>query len=424
MQSQEQLQEHSPEPPQPHPVGSDGNVFLLMASQACFSATSMTFIAFAGVAGRMIAEDAAFATLPVSLTMVMVALTTGPLSVLMQKYSRRRIFLFGAFSGVIGALVAALGLYLEDFILFCAATVFIGPFQASAQYYRFAAVESVPSAKSPRAISLVLLGGVFAALLAPFGSDFFVATILPYTFVGAFIFTACISLLIMVPLTLLKTPSVEQSMQQRNDASPETGETPARPLLRIVRQPAFVVAVVNGALGYAMMAFVMTATPIAMVEFCGFSASTSSWVISAHVIAMFLPSLITGDLIIRFGVRPILLCGHAFFAAAFLSALSSIQLGNFSLALIALGLGWNFCYIGGTTLLTRVYLPAERGRVQGLNEMLVFGSSAVASLAAGVILQYYGWTVVNQAAFVLLVVAASITILWAVRSKTTGTVAP
>ncbi len=420
MHSQDQSQKLS----RPKSASSDGNVFLLMASQACFSATSMTFIAFAGVAGRMIADDAAYATLPVSLTMVMVALSTGPLSVLMQKHSRRRIFLLGALGGVVGALVAALGLYLEDFILFCVATIFIGPFQASAQYYRFAAVESVPPAKSPRAISLVLLGGVFAALLAPFGSDFFVATILPYTFVGAFVFTACVSLLIMVPLAFLKAPGVEQPEQYPNDTDPVDNETPARPMGQIVRQPAFVVAVINGALGYAMMAFVMTATPIAMVEFCGFSASTSSWVISAHVIAMFLPSLITGDLIIKFGVLPILLWGHAFFAAAFLTALSGIQLGNFSLALIALGLGWNFCYIGGTTLLTRVYMPSERGRVQGLNEMLVFGSSAVASLAAGVILQYYGWAVVNQAAFVMLVVAGFITILWAARSKSTGVVAP
>lgn len=403
---------------------SEGNVFLLMASQACFSATSMTFIAFAGVAGRMIADDPAFATLPVSLTMVVVALSTGPLSMLMQKYSRRGIFLLGALGGAIGACLAALGLYLEDFILFCAATIFIGPFQASAQYYRFAAVESVSATKSPRAISLVLLGGVFAALLAPFGSDFFVSTILPYTFVGAFVFTACVSLLVMIPLALLKAPNYEQTERKENDPGRVDHAKKTRPLGEIIRQPAFVVAVINGALGYAMMAFVMTATPIAMVEFCGFSASTSSWVISAHVIAMFLPSLITGDLIIRFGVLPILLWGHAFFAAAFLTALSGIQLGNFSLALIALGLGWNFCYIGGTTLLTRVYQPSERGRVQGLNEMLVFGSSAVASLAAGVILQYFGWAVVNQAAFAMLVVAAAITILWAIRSKTAGVVAP
>ena len=403
---------------------TEANVYLLMASQAGFSATSMTFIAFAGVAGRQIATDPAFATLPLSLTMIVVALSTGPLSGLMQKYTRRRMFLLSALSGFIGALIAALGLYLEDFILFCAATLFIGPFQASAQYYRFAAVESVSSAKSPRAISLVLLGGVFAALLAPFGSDFFVATILPYTFVGAFIFTACVSLFVMVPLLFLKASNIELPEQQQENANAVTIETPARALREIIKLPAFVAAVVNGALGYAMMAFVMTATPIFMVDFCGFPTSTSTWIISAHVIAMFLPSLFTGDLIIKFGVVPILLLGHAFFAAAFLAALSGIQVGNFSLALIALGLGWNFCYIGGTTLLTRVYRPSERGRVQGLNEILVFGSSAFASLAAGVILQYFGWAVVNQAAFVMLVIAASITIFWAIRSKTAGMVVP
>ncbi len=402
---------------------TSANVYLLMASQAGFTSTSMTFIAFAGMAGRQIAADPAFATLPVSLTMIVVALSTGPISVLMQKYSRRRIFLFGALSGIIGALVAALGLYLEDFILFCAATLFIGPFQASAQYYRFAAVESVGVGKAPRAISLVLLGGVFAALLTPFGSDFFINNILPYTFVGAFIFTACVSAAVLLPLTRLETPAIERPVQQDQD-NLALAEISARPLSQIIKQPAFVVAVVNGALGYAMMAFVMTATPIAMVEFCGFSASTSSKVISVHVIAMFLPSLFTGNLIIRFGVLPILLSGHAFFAISFLTALSGIQLGNFSLALVALGLGWNFCYIGGTTLLTRVYLPAERGRVQGLNEMLVFGSSAMASLAAGIILQYFGWLVVNQAAFAILVIAASITIFWAVTRKTTGVVEP
>lgn len=403
---------------------TEKNVFLLMASQACFTATSMTFIAFAGLAGRMIASDPAFATLPVSLSMVVVALSTGPLSVMMQKYSRRRIFLLCALSGIIGALVAAFGLYLENFILFCAATLFIGPFQASAQYYRFAAGESVSATKSPRAISLVLIGGIFAALLAPFGSGFFIDTILPYTFVGAFIFTACVSALVLVPLSLLKTPETSPKDFPADDATIALTHDIARPLNVIAKQPAFIAAVVNGALGYAMMVFVMTATPIAMVDFCGFASSTSTKVISAHVIAMFLPSLFTGNLIIRFGILPILLAGHAFFAVAFITALSGIQLGNFSLALIALGLGWNFCYVGGTTLLTRVHRPVERGRVQGLNEMLVFGSSALSSLAAGAILRYFGWTVVNQTAFLILVLASSVTIFWAVKGKTASVTVP
>lgn len=400
------------------------NVFLLMASQACFTATSMTFIAFAGLAGRMIASDPAFATLPVSLSMVVVALSTGPLSVLMQKYSRRRVFILAAISGIAGALIAATGLYLENFILFCAATVFIGPFQASAQYYRFAAGESVNPSKAPRAISLVLIGGIFAALLAPFGSGFFIDTILPYTFVGAFLFTACVGVLVLVPLSLLKVPETGSDGTQSDVDDKHSPEEAARPLSVIVKQSSFIAAVVNGALGYAMMVFVMTATPIAMVDFCGFASSTSTKVISAHVIAMFLPSLFTGSLIIRFGILPILLAGHMFFALAFITALSGIQLGNFSVALIALGLGWNFCYVGGTTLLTRVHRPTERGRVQGLNEMLVFGSSAVASLAAGAILRYFGWAIVNQTAFIILVLATSVTIFWAFSRKTTSVATP
>jgi len=407
------------------PPGATGiNVFLLMASQACFTATSMTFIAFAGLAGRMIASDPAFATLPVSLSMVVVALSTGPLSVLMQKYSRRRVFILAAISGIVGALIAATGLYLENFILFCVATVFIGPFQASAQYYRFAAGESVNSSKAPRAISLVLIGGIFAALLAPFGSGFFIDTVLPYTFVGAFLFTACVGVLVLVPLSLLKVPETGSDGTQSDNGDRYSPEEAARPLSVIAKQSSFIAAVVNGALGYAMMVFVMTATPIAMVDFCGFASSTSTKVISAHVIAMFLPSLFTGSLIIRFGILPILLAGHMFFAVAFITALSGIQLGNFSVALIALGLGWNFCYVGGTTLLTRVHRPIERGRVQGLNEMLVFGSSAVASLAAGAILRYFGWAVVNQTAFIILVMATSVTIFWAFSGKTTSVATP
>lgn len=405
------------------PKNTRANVFLLMASQACFTATSMTFIAFAGLAGRMIAGDPALATLPVSLSMIVVALSTGPLSVLMQKYTRRRVFILSALSGIFGALVAASGLYFENFVLFCAATLFIGPFQASASYYRFAAGESVSPVKAPRAISLVLIGGIFAALLAPFGSGFFIDTILPYTFVGAFIFTAFVGVLALVPLSLLKTPGSDHDSSSPNSTATDEEEEVARPLTVIAQQPAFIAAVVNGALGYAMMVFVMTATPIAMVDFCGFSSSTSTKVISAHVIAMFLPSLFTGNLIIRFGVLPVLLAGHMFFAIAFITALSGIQLGNFSVALIALGLGWNFCYVGGTSLLTRVHNSAERGRVQGLNEMLVFGSSAVASLAAGAILRYYGWEIVNQTAFIMLVLAATVTILWAAKTKTAASVA-
>lgn len=397
------------------------NVGFLMAAQACFSATSMTFIAFAGLVGAMIAPEPALATLPISLAMIVVAVSTAPLSVLMQKYSRKGVFLACAAAGILGALLAALGVYLQDFLLFCLATLLIGPYQASAAYYRFAAGESVAPSRAPRAISLVLIGGIFAALLVPTGNEFFNELFLPHTFMGAFVFSAVVAALALIPLLLMRKRSGEENKTDDNNV--EDMGPAARPLSVVVRQPAFAAAVANGALGYAMMVFVMTATPIAMVEFCGFASSTSTQVISAHVIAMFLPGLFTGNLIMRFGVLPIMLTGHCLFAIAFITALSGIELANFSVALIALGIGWNFCFVGGTTLLTTLHQPNEKGRVQGLNEMLVFGSTAIASLAAGAILRYFGWVVVNQAAFVMLAIAASITIYWGLRHKTKPVVA-
>lgn len=391
------------------------NVAFLMASQACFSATSMTFIAFAGLAGALIAPDRSLATLPISLSMVVVALSTAPLSVLMQKYSRKLVFLACAILGIAGALVAAVGVYYQNFMVFCLATLFIGPYQASAAYYRFAAGESVSVSRAPRAISLVLIGGIFAALFTPMGNSFFNDLFLPHTFMGAFIFSAVVAGVALLPLLAIRQVA-DTVLDDGGNTTDE--QLPPRPLAEVVRQPSFATAVVNGALGYSMMTFVMTATPIAMVEFCGFSSTTSTQVISAHVIAMFLPGLFTGNLIMRFGVLPILLTGHLLFVVAFITALSGIQLANFSVALIALGVGWNFCFVGGTTLLTQLHRPSEKGRVQGLNEMLVFGATALASLAAGVILRYFGWAIVNQAAFVMLAMAAGVTMYWGVRYKT------
>lgn len=397
------------------------NVGLLMAAQACFSATSMTFIAFAGLVGAMIAPSPALATVPISCSMVVVALSTAPLSVLMQKHGRKTVFLGSAVSGVLGGLLAAYAVYIQSFPVFCLSTVPIGVFQASAAYYRFAAGESVSGSSAPRAISLVLLGGIAAALLAPAGNSFFNELLLPHTFMGSFVFSAVVAAIALLPLLLLRKPPppVFHANEEGNNIDSADAQTEeARPLSEIVRQPAFAAAVANGALGYAMMVFVMTATPIAMVEFCGFASSTSTSVISAHVAAMFLPALFTGSLIMRFGLLPILLCGQALFAVAFATALAGIELFNFSVALIALGVGWNFCFVGGTTLLTRLHRPSEKGRVQGLNEMLVFTATALASLASGAILRFFGWAMVNQSAFFILAIAAVITIYWGSRHKT------
>jgi len=386
----------------------DRNVLLLALSQACFLASSMTLVSFMGLAGKQLAGDPSYATLAMSLVILSTALSTGPISILMQRTSRRFGFRLGAASGIAGGLIGALSISVGSFWLLCVAGLLMGPFNASAQYYRFAAAESVPTSHASRAISAVLIGGLIAAVFAPSITIWLNLQFGDETYVGAFLFVATVASLVMVPLSFLKPVVQEITAEEAQDRT-----SSARPLGAILRTPKFIIAVLNGSLGYAMMTFVMTATPLA-VQACGFGSDISSRVIQGHVIAMFLPSLFTGHLINRFGVVTILLTGHALFAAAFVTALSGIEVWQFSLALVALGLGWNFCFIGASTMLTQVHTDGEKGKVQGLNEFIVFGLSATASFAAGVILSQYGWGVVNQAAFVMLVLAAGATSLWGV----------
>jgi len=382
------------------------NVRLLTVSQACFLACSMTFVTFAGLSGKQLAADPSYATLAMSFAVLSTALSTGPMSMLMQRTSRRFGFRLGSVFGVLAGLLGALSLAVGNFWLLCGAALMMGPFQSSAQYYRFAAAESVPASEAPRAISMVLIGGLFAALIVPSITSWFNFQFEESTYIGAFVFIACAAALVMVPISFY-TP-LEKPLGVEHES---LNSAATRPLSEIIRIPKFLIAVINASLGYAMMAFVMTATPLATQAY-GFGSEISSRVIQGHVIAMFLPSLFTGHLISRFGIISILLSGHAFFAIAFITALSGTDVWHFTVALIALGLGWNFSFVGGSTLLTEVHSDSEKGKVQGLNEFIVFGLSALASFAAGVILSRYGWNMVNQAAFVLLVVVVSVTALW------------
>jgi len=387
----------------------DRNVLLLVLSQACFLACSMTLVTFAGLAGMQLSPDPTYATLAISLAVLSTALSTGPMSILMQRRSRRFGFRIGAAFGVAGGLIGAVSLVVGSFILLCTAAAMIGLFNASAQYYRFAAAESVPPEHAPRAISAVLIGGLLAAIVVPTITSWLNVQFSEQTYIGAFLFIAAASALVFIPLGFLRSVGKPLELGGRETDEPTEG----RPLSVIVKTPKFIVAALNASLGYAMMSFVMTATPLA-VQACGFGSDVSAKVIQGHVIAMFLPSLFTGHLISWFGVVPILLTGHALFAVAFITALSGVEIWQFSVALILLGVAWNFCFVGGSTLLTAVYSESEKGKVQGLNEFIVFGLSASASFAAGVILSRYGWNVVNQAAFAMLVVAAGATSLWGV----------
>ena len=389
---------------------------MLVLAQACFLSANMTMVAFASLAGKLLASDPKFATVPVSLVIVATALVTGPLSIVMQRTSRQFCFRLGAASGVVGGLLAAASIPMSSFTLLCMGALCVGVFSASAQYYRFAAAESVPADYAPRAMAYVLLGGIFAALIAPTLSAAMNDYFLPYTFMGVFIFMAMMAGLALIPLGMMQPVAPQQPLEVT-----ATSDDPVRPLSVIMKDLRFIVAVMNSAAGYMMMSFVMTATPLAM-EACGFTPLTSSHVIQGHVIAMFLPGLFTGALIMRYGITNVLLLGQACFAAAFLTALSGIQIGQFSAALILLGIGWNFCFVGGSTLLTRIHSEAEKGRVQGVNEVIVFSFTATGSLASGFILDAFGWQVINQITFLLLAIAAMTTIFYVYKNRQQQTV--
>ncbi len=318
--------------------------------------------------------------------------------------------------GTIGASMAAYAIYSGNFTLLCIASFTVGIYHASGQYFRFAAAESVPPKAAPKAMSYVLLGSIVAAIIVPPLASEFNAAYLPFTFMGAFIMLICATLLAQIPF-LFMTSTHEYAIADKSAVEMVEGHTvekEARPLSLIIKQASFWVAIVNAGLGYAMMSFVMTATPLAM-DSCGFAADTSAGVIRWHVIGMFLPGLFTGSLIARFGILRVLMMGHILFALAFAIAMWDIQIENFSLGLIALGIGWNFCFIGGTALLTGTYHDNERSKVQALSETIIISLTALASFSAGIALSYYGWQWVNQMAFVLLIVASVVTLLYAFK---------
>ncbi|WP_374764412.1 MFS transporter [Yunchengibacter salinarum] len=385
------------------------NVLFLALAQAGFLCSSMAGVAYAGLAGAMLASDAALATVPVFVINSFNAIATVPLSLLMARTSRRTGYFLGAGSGVLGALIVALAIRQGSFGLMLVGAAGMGVFHAAGQYFRYGAAESVGAHQRARAISLVLVGGILAALIVPGLSEAFNAAFLPYSFMGVFLFVALAAALTFVPLAFYRPvdpahtapPVAEGGTEDRRD----------RPLSRIVVTPGFLVAVLNAGLGYAMMSFMMTATPLAMAG-CGFGSGQSTQVIQGHVLAMFIPSLFTGGLIARLGVKPVLLLGHGLFALSLLAALDGVALANFSVSLILLGVAWNFTFVGGTSLLTRVHGPKETGRVQGAGELVVFTLSATGSFASGVVLRYFGWESVAGASFALLAVVALVTIIY------------
>jgi MFS family permease len=371
------------------------NVALLTASQALFLISATTVLTLSGIVGQRLAPDPALATLPVALLQISTLFVTFPASILMKRRGRRTGFLIGTIAGgVSGGAVSALGVMTGSFALFCAGNMLLGVYQAFAMYYRFAAVDCASDSFRSRAISLVMAGGVVAAIFGPWNASYSQRLISTYPEAGPFLVAAGLAMIATVLIALLEVPAVSE---------PE-GSGSGRRLGVIASQPAFIVALLAAAVGYAVMVLVMTATPIAMSQ-DGFNISQTALVMQFHVMGMFAPSFITGSLIARAGILNVLLAGGVVMLAAIGLAISGVALWQYMIALLLLGVGWNFLFIGGSTLLTETHTSPERGKVQGLNDFAIFSLVALASALSGALLHSLGWSTLNAIAIPIVAVS-------------------
>ena len=390
------------------------NVFVLMAAQSVVgSQMAMVFIT-AGLAGAMIAPNRCLATLPVSMVMLGSAVSARFLSGFMARRGRRAGFTIACVIAAFGAAIAFAGLETGSFVLFTLGCTLIGVYMSAQGFYRFAAADVAPEALQPRMISLVQAGGLASALIGPqlatFTAD---ATAIPF----AMTFAAIVALNMLGPLffAMLDIPLLPQASRV-TDAG--------RSLAEMLRTPEIAVAMICGMVSYALMNLVMTSTPLAMVG-CGYQTADAANVVSFHIVAMFAPAFFTGSLITRFGAHRIVAVGLVILACAGAVALSGVQLDRFYLALILLGLGWNFGFIGATAMLTAAHRPEERGRIQGVNDAVVFGGVFLASLSSGGLMgcaggtAEQGWAAVNMAMLPFLILAGAALIWLTLRPRAT-----
>ncbi|AMV41958.1 MFS transporter [Paraburkholderia caribensis] len=378
---------------------------VLAVCQALYTSSVSIDLTLTGLVGYTLAADKSLATLPFSLITVAAALTTVFASFLMARIGRRAGFLLGAGIGAAGGAISVYAIFQQSFWAFCAGTATVGVFQAFAQYYRLAAADAVPADAKSRAISTVLTGGVVAAVLGPALAAWSKDWLAPVAFAGSYALVTGLGLLSMALLA-----SLYRDAAPHMDAAAH--REPARPWRAIVRQPIFVAALANNALGYAVMMFVMTATPIAAVA-CGHSIGDGAQIIQWHLVGMFAPSFFSARLIARFGVLRVIGAGIVLSALCGVLALRSTDLPHFYAALACLGVGWNLMFVGGTTLLAQSYRPSERAKTQATSEFTTFAFSALGSLCAGQMLAHLGWAAINVAIFPFLALAALATITFA-----------
>jgi predicted MFS family arabinose efflux permease len=385
--------------------GSRKTVLLLAGCQA-LAMTSMSVLATtSAIIGHMLAVNKALSTVPVALQMTGMMSATIPAALLMARIGRRGGFWTGAALGATGGVVAGIAVWLASFPLFCLGTLLIGCSNGFAQQYRFAAAELADEGFRARAISLVLAGGVVSGVFGPEMARWSRDLFSPVLFAGCFAMIVALQLGAATLLSFVRLPPPPARGSIRGAG---------RPLGEIVRQPLFIVALLAGMVGYGVMSLVMTATPIAMIG-CGFHFTDAAFVIQWHILGMYAPSFVTGHLISRFGLSTVLFAGVVLLIACCGINLAGISEHNFWAANALLGIGWNFLFIGATTLLTRTYRPEERAKVQALNDFMIFGTSTFAAFSSGALLAGFGWTSVQLTVlpFVAVAAAAVIWLRWA-----------
>ena len=361
------------------------NAATLAVAQALGGANPSIVVALGGLVGSGLAPSQTLATLPVSLLQFGLAAGTLPAAFLMARLGRRNAYLIGGLVGAVAGCIAAIGIAMGSFLVFCLGTASAGLYSSYVNSYRFAAADDVPVADRTRAISWVMSGGIAGGVIGP-QTVIWTRDLIPSApYAGGFLGQAALALISILVLANLRAPRPQPAAEM----------PPGRPLREILRQPRFMFAVTAALITYGLMSLVMTAAPVAMVAECGLSVSSATLGIQWHILAMFGPSLLTGRLIARYGKVPVTSAGVLLLVAAAIVGLTGRDVPHFWFALVLLGLGWNLGFIGATAMVTDCYRPEERAKVQAANDLLVFGTVAVASFSSGGILGTGGWDAVN-----------------------------
>lgn len=381
------------------------SVAILAVCQALGMSCMALSITITALVGKGLAPTPALATLPLAMQFIATAAVTIPASLLMGRFGRRAGFTLGGLLGITGGVISCIAVFAADFWLFCLGSAFLGGFATHVALYRFAAAEVAGPAQRARAISYVMVGGVVSAVLGPELAKWTKDLFTPIEFAGGY---AGVAVLAFLSLALVQFAALPKPLSRQERGG-------GRPLGEIVRQPALAVAVLCAMVAYGAMNLIMVSTPLAMVA-CAHPFETAAFVIQWHIVGMYAPSFFTGHIIHRVGALPVIAAGGLLILVCVAIAMTGVEVLQFWAALVLLGVGWNFMFVGGTTLLTETYRPEEQSRVQAFNEFMVFGTTAVTSLASGAVFSSQGWAWVNLGT-VVPVALATAAALWLYRSR-------